>query len=144
MDNGPQEDFSPEWDYTLQLPYDPRAPRIARRALRAILEEHGERHLLDTAELLTSELLTNSYRYAEGPASMRVRREGERLRVSVWDTNPDFPVHRRVDGDAEGGRGMSLVRLCAADWGGVAIGDDLFGVGGKTMWFELDGSWRDA
>ncbi|MFH8371505.1 ATP-binding protein [Streptomyces sp. NPDC018031] len=144
MDNGPQEDASPGWDYTLHLPHDPRAPRIARRTLRAILEEHGQRRLRDTAELLTSELLTNSYRYAEGPSSMRVRREGERLRVSVSDTSPDLPVHRDVDRSAEGGRGLALVRLCAADWGGVALGDQVFGIGGKTVWFELDGTWRDA
>ncbi|WKX71872.1 ATP-binding protein [Streptomyces sp. XD-27] len=135
---------SPGWDYTLQLPHDPLAPRIARRALRLILEEHGgTRELADTAELLTSELVTNSFRHTEGPASMRVRREGERVRVSVWDTSANFPVHKDVDEDAEQGRGIALVELCADAWGGLAMDDGLFG-SGKTIWFELDGTWPEA
>ncbi|AEW96701.1 MULTISPECIES: ATP-binding protein [Streptomycetaceae] len=43
--------------------------------------------------------------------------------------------------DADGGRGLLLVRLCADDWGGHAIGDELFGVPAKVIWFELVPEW---
>ncbi|WP_327354015.1 ATP-binding protein [Streptomyces sp. NBC_01304] len=136
------------WSYALHLPHDPRAPRVARMTLRAALAGHGMPELLDTAELLTSEMVTNAYRHAKGAAAMRVRGgEGGRLRVGVWDSNPHIPppfdrpsrplrTAPAADED-DGGRGLLLVRLWADDWGGYPLGDDLFGRGGKLLWFEL-------
>ncbi|PNE31818.1 hypothetical protein AF335_21825 [Streptomyces eurocidicus] len=116
------------------------APCIARRTLRTIFQQHGFAAVADTAELLTSELLTNAYRYSDGPASVRVRGEGERVRVSVWDTNPKLPAPVRAvppDGEAEQGRGLGLVSTCADSWGGFALRDQPQGLVGKLMWFEL-------
>ncbi|WP_327356173.1 ATP-binding protein [Streptomyces sp. NBC_01304] len=138
------------WSYALHLPHDPRAPRVARMTLRAALSGHGIPELLDTAELLTSEMVTNAYRHTEGAAAMRVRGfEGGRIRVGVWDSNPHIPPPfdrpPRMLGpapdlapDGEGGRGLLLVQLWADDWGGYPLGDDLFGRGGKLLWFELE------
>jgi anti-sigma regulatory factor (Ser/Thr protein kinase) len=82
----------PTWAYALQLPHDARAARIARVTLRAVLAGHGMAQLQDNAELLASELVTNAYRYSDGPAGLRLRGlGGDRLRVSVWDTNPHIP-----------------------------------------------------
>ncbi|MGW5136109.1 hypothetical protein [Streptomyces sp. NPDC004135] len=39
--------------------------------------------------------------------------------------------------DAEGGRGLLILDLLADAWGGCSFGEALFGVGGKTIWFEL-------
>src|SRR5207249_791784 len=61
------------WAYTLQLPHDPRAPRIARTTLRAILASHDLAHITDMAELLACELVTNAYLHSDGPSSMRLR-----------------------------------------------------------------------
>lgn len=69
-----------------------------------------------------------------------------RLRVSVWDTSPDVPppfatgvAPRLAPGaDCESGRGLLLVRLYAANWGGHAYSPHVFGPdAGKTLWFEL-------
>ncbi|ARZ69333.1 ATP-binding protein [Streptomyces sp. HU2014] len=131
-----------DWEYTLQVPRDPLAPCIARRTLRTIFQQHGFAAVADTAELLTSELLTNAYRYSDGPASVRVKGEGERVRVSVWDTNPKLPAPVRAappDGEAEQGRGLGLVMTCADSWGGFALRDQPQGLVGKLMWFELGG-----
>ncbi len=129
------------WEYAFEMSDNPLAPRIARRVVRLVLEEHGEAELVDGAELLASELIANSYRYAEGPASVRVKRVGARLRVSVWDGNPELPVFgaASVAGPAaEAGRGLGLVRLCAESFGGFAYGAGALGSGGgKVMWFEL-------
>ncbi|MEW2523555.1 ATP-binding protein [Streptomyces sp. NPDC047071] len=142
---------APAWSYVLHLPHDPRAPRVARMTLRAALAAHGPLELLDAAELLTSELVTNAYRHTSGPAALRVRGlDGPRhgIRVGVWDTDPRIPppfdagaAHRPplrpAPPGADHGRGLHLVRLCADAWGGFALGDDLFGRGGKLLWFEV-------
>ncbi|KAK1182383.1 ATP-binding protein [Streptomyces sp. NBS 14/10] len=130
------------WQYTLDMPHQLRAPRIARRTVRMILAEHGLHELIDTAELLTSELVTNAVRYSDGPASVRVLWARGRLRISVCDTNPKLPVldAAQVAGDDEDcGRGLALVQLCADAWDGYAIGEELFGIGGKLIWFEMVG-----
>lgn len=140
------------WSYVLQLPHDPRAPRVARMTLRAVLHGHGLDELIETAELLACELVTNAYRHSDGHATLRLRHaEGERLRIGVRDTNPVIPapfdrppgglapVHAPDPdaGTADGGRGLLLVRSCADNWGGYRLGGDLFGRSGKLLWFEL-------
>ncbi|MFH8403164.1 ATP-binding protein [Streptomyces sp. NPDC018019] len=129
------------WEYAFEMSDHPRAPRVARRVVRLVLEEHGETELADGAELLASELIANSHRYAQGPANVRVKRIGARLRVSVWDGNPELPIFgaAAVAGPAaEAGRGLGLVRLCAESFGGFAYGSGALGSGGgKVMWFEL-------
>ncbi|MGI5338770.1 ATP-binding protein [Streptomyces sp. CA-181903] len=138
-----EPDLADDWEYTLQVPSDPMAPCIARRTLRTIFEEHGFLELADTAELLTSELVTNAYRYSDGPASVRVRRDGDRVRVAVWDTNPRMPALDAVPPadaagpEAERGRGLGLVQRCADSWGGFALRDQPQGLVGKLIWFEL-------
>ncbi|MEU9207469.1 ATP-binding protein [Streptomyces sp. NPDC048415] len=142
----PKSEASASCAYALQLPHDVCAPRIARVTLRAVLTRHGLTQLIDTAELLTSELVTNAYRHSTGPATLRLRAlPGARLRVSVWDANPHIPppFDRRpgplhpVPAEADGGRGLLLVCHYADAWGGYPLGDDLFGRGGKLLWCAL-------
>ncbi|MFH8463825.1 ATP-binding protein [Streptomyces sp. NPDC017991] len=136
------------WVYALQLPHDPRAARIARVTLRAVLAGHGLTQLVDVAELLASELVTNAYRHSSGPAALRLRGlAGRGLRLSVWDTNPHIPppFDRRsrpsrpapAPVEDDGGRGLFLVCHYADAWGGYRLGDDLFGANGKLLWCEL-------
>ncbi|NGO10370.1 ATP-binding protein [Streptomyces sp. HC44] len=138
------------WSYALRLPHDPRAARVARMTVRAALNGHGMTEVLDPVELLTSELVTNAYRHTKGPASLRLTALGDgRLRVGVWDSSPHVPAPfgkppgDRVPpapADAEGGRGLLLVREYASSWGGWPLGDELLGRGaGKLLWFEVGG-----
>ncbi|WP_406352622.1 ATP-binding protein [Streptomyces sp. NBC_00658] len=131
------------WVYALRLPHDPRAARVARMTVRAALNGHGMREVLEVVELLTSELVTNAYQYAKGNASLRLAAlGGGRLRVSVWDANPYVPApfdepsggrSRPVSVDAVSGRGLLLVRAWADLWGGEALGRGA----GKLLWFEV-------
>lgn len=132
--------FVAPWEYELHFPRDPRAPAIARLTLRAVLHAHGLDGLVDRAELLTSELATNSVRHTRGPASVRLRWTHPVLRVSVSDnTSPVFPMSFAVplDRDAEHGRGLGIIALVADHWGGCCLDESLFGESGKTIWFEL-------
>ncbi|KAF4409787.1 ATP-binding protein [Streptomyces lycii] len=144
---------SPEWTYALRLPHDPRAPRIARTTLRAVLGSHAMAGLRETAELLMSEMVTNAYRHTDGPSAVRLHGlPGGRLRVAVWDTDPTVPApfdrppcpagREAARGipeaaeDAESGRGLHIVRVCANDWGGWRLGGGSL-VRGKLLWVEV-------
>ncbi|MEU8778966.1 ATP-binding protein [Streptomyces sp. NPDC048606] len=131
--------YAEPWEYELHFPRDPRAPGVARTTLRAVLGAHGLAELADRAEPLASELATNSVRHTKGPASVRLRWTWPVLRVSVSDTSPVFPMPSGPPppGDAGSGRGMAILELIADQWGGCCLDERLFGVGGKTVWFEL-------
>jgi len=116
-----------------QLPDDTRAPALARAFLRAAACEAHHARVLDEAELLVSELVTNAVLHGAPPITMRVECDGSNgLRVSVTDNNPE-PAQVRQAGPAdESGRGMRLVDVISDDWG-VEPRTDV----GKDVWFRL-------
>ncbi|MBL1109627.1 ATP-binding protein [Streptomyces sp. 5-8] len=128
------------WDYTLYIPNDLRAVTVCRRTLRLILTLHGLIGLVDTAELLATELVSNAVRHTKGPAALRVRRTREGVVwIGAWDTDPAPPPPPRMPGLAAGleeeGRGLGLVRACADGWGWQPSAR--FGDRGKFVWCEL-------
>ncbi|MFI9231580.1 ATP-binding protein [Streptomyces rimosus] len=130
--------FTDPWEYELAFPGDPRGPGIARITLRAVLAAHGVPELIERAELLTSELTTNSVRHTKGSASVRMRWAHPVLRVSVSDMAPYLPAALRSPSpEAGSGRGLFILDRVADRWGGCALGDTLLGPGGKSVWFEL-------
>ncbi|MEU3458647.1 ATP-binding protein [Streptomyces sp. NPDC006733] len=132
------------WTYTLALPRDRRAVRIARAVTRTVLHTYGLAQVSDVAELLASELVTNSLLHSDGPSWIRLSNpRTTHVRVGVWDSNPTIPPPFRGASPpgppecAERGRGLLLVRECADRWGGYALGEEVFGMCGKLLWFEL-------
>ncbi len=101
------------WEYTLYIPNDVRAVTVSRRTLRLILTMHGLISLVDTAELLATELVANAVRHTKGPAALRVRWAAGVLRIGAWDADPEPPEPpgelERL-GEGEEGRGLALVR----------------------------------
>ncbi|MGW4888685.1 ATP-binding protein [Streptomyces murinus] len=143
------------WVYSLRLPHDPRAARVARMTVRAVLSGHGRGEIRHDVELLASELVTNVYRHSSGPASLRLTALGDgRVRVGVWDRHPHIPAPfgeppwdrvAVVEGEAEGGRGLRLVQEYADRWGGWPIGDGAWERGaGKLLWFEVGERRRES
>ncbi|MFC8708424.1 ATP-binding protein [Streptomyces sp. NPDC057197] len=126
------------WAYSLHIPNDPRAVTISRRTLRLILAMHGLIRLVDVAELLAAELITNAVLHTKGPAALRVRWSGTVLRIGAWDADPEPPgVPERLADltDEETGRGLGLVLACADVWGWHPL--SRFGDRGKYVWCEL-------
>ncbi|WP_329583170.1 SpoIIE family protein phosphatase [Kitasatospora sp. NBC_01250] len=113
------------------LPAEPTAVSRARRLVRGALQEWGVEELSDTAELLVSELVTNSVRYASAPIGVRLTL-GNTLLVEISDPLPDPPRERHAAAADEGGRGLELVRRLALRWGARAEGM------GKVVWFEQE------
>ncbi|MFE3850482.1 ATP-binding protein [Streptomyces griseorubiginosus] len=125
------------WEYTLYIPNDVRAVTVARRTLRLILTMHGLIRLVDTAELLAAELVSNAVRHTKGPAALRVRWSAGVLRIGAWDADPqppEPPEESDLLGE-EGGRGLALVQACADLWGWQPLARH--GNRGKFVWCEL-------
>ena len=113
------------------LPRDPRSSAAARRFVEEALRRWDCAELLDSVELLVSELVTNAVVHGRSKADVAVLLAPESLRVEVSDSSPEAPAPRDVDDDATSGRGMALVEALASAWGVVPR------PGGKTVWFEL-------
>lgn len=112
------------------LPREPRSVGRAREYARTQLVAWGLERLVDTTELLVSELVTNALRYGEGEIRLRLLLD-RTLVCEVWDAGLVQPRRRRARDTDEGGRGLQLVGLLSAGWGSRRTPR------GKTVWFEL-------
>lgn len=130
---------SDPWEYSLHIPNDLRAVTVSRRTLRLILTMHGLIRLVDVAELLATELVSNAVRHTKGPATLRIRWSPPgTLRIGAWDADPEPPEPPVVFGrteELEEGRGLALVRACADVWGWHPLARQ--GNRGKVVWCEL-------
>jgi anti-sigma regulatory factor (Ser/Thr protein kinase)/DNA-binding XRE family transcriptional regulator len=118
------------------LPVNSMAPRAARKALRLVAEGVPDDELA-TAELLLSELVTNSVRHGpSGPsAKVGVVIEVERnlLRAEVSDGSPGGATPRPPDPEGDGGGyGLLLLESLASQWGSRREGAL------NVTWFELE------
>ncbi|MEU9878290.1 SpoIIE family protein phosphatase [Streptomyces phaeochromogenes] len=112
------------------LPREPRSVGRAREYARGQLLSWDLEPLVDTAELLVSELVTNALRYGEGEIRLRLLLD-RTLVCEVWDAGLVQPRRRRARDTDEGGRGLQLVGLLSDAWGSRRTPR------GKTVWFEL-------
>jgi anti-sigma regulatory factor (Ser/Thr protein kinase) len=88
--------------------------------------------LIDVAELLVSEVVTNSIRHALAGGWVSVSRSAQRVRVEVTDTGGGTPTPRQAEPHEPTGRGLAIVEALADAWGVVEPEGR-----GKTVWFEL-------
>ncbi|MGW2748124.1 ATP-binding protein [Streptomyces sp. NPDC001450] len=89
-----------------------------RRIGTAKLRHWGLVSLIEPAQLLISELVTNALRYGSGPdMAFRFILATEVLVIEVDDGSPHTPRLRQPAPDDESGRGMVLVSAIATEWG---------------------------
>ncbi|WP_221351065.1 ATP-binding protein [Streptomyces beigongshangae] len=113
---------------------DLRAVPEVRRALRELLTHWGRPGRSETAELLTSEIVTNALVHTDEEALVTATVGPRGLRVEVRDFEARRPRLRVPNvNDGTHGRGLVLVQSLADAWG-----VRMHGVG-KAVWFELDG-----
>ncbi|MFC5647062.1 SpoIIE family protein phosphatase [Kitasatospora cinereorecta] len=113
-----------------KLPPEPTSVAKAREAACGWLIERGLDELVDTSELLVSELVTNALRHGRGEIRLRLLRDRTMV-CEVWDDGYAQPRQRRAQETDEGGRGLQLVSLLAERWGSRRTPK------GKIVWFEL-------
>lgn len=113
-----------------EVPSDPAAVSRVRADVSRKLAEWDLVEEAFTTELILSELVTNSIRYATGPIRVRLVRE-RTLICEVSDRSSTSPHLRQAATMDEGGRGLFLVAQLAERWG-TRYTDD----GGKVIWTE--------
>ena len=115
------------------LPPVPQAPAAARRLVVTLLALWGPADLVELAELVVSELVSNAVRHAgsDGDLELELTAGGGRVFVSVADGSPTHPRVLPLDLERLGGRGMRLIDQVATAWG---VEDFIFG---KRVWVEL-------
>jgi anti-sigma regulatory factor (Ser/Thr protein kinase) len=112
----------------------PATPVAARRARQVVATQcrAWDTDVVDTALLLTSELVTNAVIHGHSDVQLQVCTDAGLLRVDVGDDNSRFPRQQPADPNALDGRGLQIVELLATRWG---VDEEPIG---KTVWFELD------
>ena len=114
------------------LPCQPRSVAEARRFVSRSLAASGSPPgVVETAELLASELVTNAVLHARTPFHVSVAVADGVARVGVTDRSTRLLARRRHSVESATGRGLVLVEQLAASWGIDARPDD------KTVWFEV-------
>lgn len=115
-------------------PHGPRSVGRARRLLVRNLDAWSLGHLADVAELVVSELLTNSVRHAREPRGRVIMTRFERLgcgvRIEVHDASDNKPERRDAASDSESGRGLALVEVVTGGCWGVSEREGV----GKIVW----------
>ncbi|MFC4506551.1 MULTISPECIES: ATP-binding protein [Streptomyces] len=105
-------------------------PKRLRRIVRASLRHWRSPDLIETAELLLTELATNALRHGSGlEICVRIFIQDDGLKIQVNDGSPARPVLRHAELNDEGGRGLFLVDSLASAWG---VSND-----GTTTWCTL-------
>jgi anti-anti-sigma regulatory factor/anti-sigma regulatory factor (Ser/Thr protein kinase) len=122
---------SPMARYSLSA--GPEAVTEARAAVRELCGERGLTGVVDAAEVVTSELVSNAVVHARAPYLFAIRVGGSYLHLSVRDGSAAVPVRIGEAGSRSngGGFGLMLVEALTVAWG-VSAGDD-----GKVVWATL-------
>ena len=113
---------------TVTLPAAVSSPRLARRFVADTLRTWTVDGLVERAELLVSELVTNAIRHASGESRVVVSDEGPSVRIVVGDGGV---VVRQPQLEDVGGRGLVLVAAIADRWGASNEGPE------HVVWCEI-------
>jgi anti-sigma regulatory factor (Ser/Thr protein kinase) len=116
---------------TWDIPADPALVAPVRKQVVQQLARWDLSEVSFTAELVTSELVTNAIRYGAHPIRLRLIHDATTLICEVSDTNHTAPHLRRAKTWDEGGRGLLLVAQLTQRWGSRHTAD------GKTIWAEI-------
>lgn len=121
------------------------APRCARAWTREILWEWGAAELADAAELVASELVTNSVNACAGLDQAAIRLvltlgRGE-LAILVRDEHPDVPMAAQPGADDESGRGLLIVEQLSDRFGWYPLNDPEHA---KVTWAVISGAGQAA
>ncbi|UUU34344.1 ATP-binding protein [Streptomyces sp. CA-210063] len=126
-------------EVTFRLTRCRRSVPRARALVHAVLGEwRVDQDILEAAELMLSELVTNALRVrvpSDRQVGVRIARslEDGLLRLEVSDAGSGRPEVRAPGDEEAGGRGLLLVEALAHRWGV----DERAGGIGKTVWAEL-------
>ena len=105
---------------------------VARRFVAEQCRDWGCGDIVEDAELVVSELVTNALLYGASRCELRAGLSEAALRLQVVDQGGGMPDPQAASDTDEHGRGLLLVTVLSAAWGVEALPD-----GGKIVWAEL-------
>jgi len=126
---------------TCTLGTHPESVKTGRDFTRVTLGLWGMSMLIDVAELVVSELVTNALRHGVPAARrlasdhcvrLRLLAEAPFMMCMVADPGHGIPVIQDADPEAESGRGLTVVEACCVRWGWHLLDE-----GGKVVWALL-------
>jgi anti-sigma regulatory factor (Ser/Thr protein kinase) len=122
-----------QWRASADLPATLQGPSAARHAVATLLHGWQLQALIEDAELVVSELVTNAVQHAPGQdrVELELVAHADRLRITVADRSTLRPVVAEPHPGRPRGRGMRIVQTLATRWG-VDDHDT-----GKSVWVEL-------
>ncbi|MEU6064046.1 ATP-binding protein [Streptomyces sp. NPDC047082] len=112
----------------------PIAAPLCRRLITDALRRWGLEELIDDAQVVVTELVSNAIATSapdDTDVTLRLHREQGSLVVEVGDQAEAVPVLHQAACYVEYGRALSVVASLSTFWGLRQ------GVGGKVMWAEL-------
>jgi anti-sigma regulatory factor (Ser/Thr protein kinase) len=121
------------WELTLEP--NARSVRLGRDLIHRVLAGADEDRV-ETAAILTDELVANAVTHGRPPISLAINQDARGVTVQVTDCGPGTPVPRSAAPVAESGRGLVIVDVLSDGWGV----DDL--PGGKRVWFRIAANGR--
>ena len=121
-------------EFTIALPGDAQAAGIARK----FVHEHRDdlpASLIEDAQLLVSEVVTNAVLHGEPDITLAMHVTGPGLGFVVTDSGEGRPVRpdHRPESDRPYGRGLFILDALATAWGVT----DKNPTPGKSVWFDL-------
>ncbi len=112
------------------LPATTESPATARTLVRAELVGCNE-EVVTAAELMISELVTNTVMHGSAPIRIEIRLDTFTVKATVTDSSSGLPVLTAAGMSNAHGRGLMIVSSLAHDWGIVECET------GKSVWFIL-------
>jgi two-component sensor histidine kinase len=106
---------------------------------RAMVREAGAdlpRHVVEDAELLVSEIVSNAVQHGGPDVRLTLLVDDSTLTVQVYDGGSGLPVVRNTGPEVPSGRGLRMVQSVSSAWG-IEVED---GRPGKTVWFRVSAS----
>jgi anti-sigma regulatory factor (Ser/Thr protein kinase) len=113
-----------------RFPCEPDSVPGARDFVRDALSAQP-REIVEAAELMTSELATNSVRHARSDFELAVLLSRDEIRVEVSDNGEGQPLPRSPTIREQSGRGLQIVLKLSDAWGVTPSAN------GKLVWFAL-------
>jgi anti-sigma regulatory factor (Ser/Thr protein kinase) len=111
----------------------PTSVGAARRFVRDVLmSRQVAGPVVETVELLTSEVVTNAIIHGRSGPVLAVHVKERAIRVAVGDVSTELPVRRLGRLDDVSGRGVIIVEQLASAWGVERERN-----GSKRVWFEV-------
>jgi anti-anti-sigma regulatory factor len=117
--------------FTERLPPVPEAAGLARRMVVEACQRWGVARLVESAEIVVTELVSNAVRHGRPPIELSLERRGRYLHIRVRDRSPVRPSRLTPTEHSERGRGLLIVDAFATSWGSDLNAD------GKVVWATL-------